>query len=138
MFLTTFKSAIISLALAVIAFMAIPQSMAATNWLERANEGGLNKVGQTAYDQTGPPAKSLQMIVLTIIRIFLGMLGIIFLVLIVLAGVKYMTASGNEEKAKEAVSQIRHAVIGLLIILVSYSITVFISNQVVPAITNSR
>jgi hypothetical protein len=104
-------------------------------WIDRAQEGGLNSVGTTAYGETGDP-KPLQVIVADVIKVFLGILGIIFVVLIITAGFKYMTAGGNEEKVKQAVAQIRNAAIGLLIILAAYSITVFITNSALEATTN--
>jgi hypothetical protein len=42
------------------------------------------------------------------------------------AGYKWMTAGGNEEKVKEAKSQIQHAIIGLAIIIMAYAITYFV------------
>jgi len=65
-------------------------------------------------------------IVWLLIRIFLGFLGVIFMVLLLLAGYKYMTARGEEEKAREALTSIRHSVVGLLIVLSSYAISYFV------------
>lgn len=61
-----------------------------------------------------------------IIRGFLGLLGIIFVILIIIAGYNWMTASGDEEKIKKATSTIRSAIIGLLIIISAYAITYFV------------
>ena len=61
-----------------------------------------------------------------VIRGFLGLLGIIFLVLMVMAGHKWMTAGGSEEKVKEAKDTIRRAIIGLIIVIAAYSITYFV------------
>ncbi len=68
-----------------------------------------------------------------IIQVFLSFLGIIFLILILYAGYQYMTAGGNREKAEEALDAIKHAIIGLIIVLASYGISYFLvslfSNQ---------
>ncbi len=61
-----------------------------------------------------------------VIKGFLGLLGIIFIILILIAGYNWMTASGDEEKIKKATSTIRSAVIGLLIIVAAYAITYFV------------
>jgi len=61
-----------------------------------------------------------------IIKIVLGFLGIIFLALTVYAGVLWMTAAGNEEKVTKALSILKAAVIGLIIIVAAYSITYFV------------
>ena len=61
-----------------------------------------------------------------IINIVLSLLALIFLVLVLIAGFKYMTAAGNEDKVKESLKQITQAIIGLIIILMAWGITYFI------------
>ncbi|MFW5888704.1 MAG: Mbov_0395 family pilin-like conjugal transfer protein [Patescibacteria group bacterium] len=60
------------------------------------------------------------------VNAFLGLLGIIFIILVLIGGAKYMTASGNEEKAKAGLTMIRHAIIGLIIVVGSYAIWYFV------------
>ncbi len=69
---------------------------------------------------------SLGGIVAKIIQAFLGLLGIIFLVLIIYAGFLWMTAQGDEEKVKKAKEILQRAVIGLVIIVSAYAITYFV------------
>lgn len=64
--------------------------------------------------------------VATAIKAFLGLLGIIFIFLMVLAGYHWMTAAGDEQKVTKAKDTIRTAVIGLIIIVAAYSITYFV------------
>lgn len=59
------------------------------------------------------------------ISIVLSFLSIIFLGLILFAGFQYMTAGGNQEKTTKAVSLIKNAVIGLVIVLSAWMITRF-------------
>ncbi len=108
----------------------------AGSFLDMANEGGLDEIGREAYKTTGEP-KDIRIIATNIIKIFLGFLGLIFVVLIIVGGYKYMTAQGNEEKVKEAVGQIKVAVIGLAIILSSYAITHFIAERLRRGVTGS-
>ncbi len=61
-----------------------------------------------------------------ILNAFFGVLGIIFIFLIVLAGYNWMTASGKEEKVTRAIADIRRAVVGLIIIIGSYAIWNFV------------
>lgn len=72
---------------------------------------------------------SVGALVAQIIRVTLSFLAIIFLVLIVFAGFKWMTAGGNEEQIKKSTSTITAAVIGLIIVLAAYTITYFIFKQ---------
>lgn len=65
-------------------------------------------------------------IVAAVIKGFLGLLGIIFIVLMIYAGYLWMTAAGNEEDIKKAKDLIKAAIIGLIIIVAAYSITHFV------------
>lgn len=61
-----------------------------------------------------------------IISIFLGFLGVIFLILMIYAGFNWMTAGGEEEKITKARNTIRAAILGLLIVISAYALSVFI------------
>lgn len=63
-----------------------------------------------------------------IINIFLGVLGVVLLVLVIYAGFLWMTAQGDAEQTKKARDIIINAVIGLIIILSAYAITAFVIN----------
>lgn len=69
-------------------------------------------------------------VIAMVIGAFLGLLAIIFIILILIAGHKWMTAGGNEEKVKEAKDQLRRAIIGLAIIIMAYAITNFVFEAV--------
>lgn len=68
--------------------------------------------------------------VATIVKAFLGLLGIIFIFLMVLAGYHWMTAAGDEQKVTKAKDTLRTAIIGLVIIVAAYSITYFVLNAI--------
>ena len=87
-------------------------------------EAFLGESGFAAADES-----SVAQIAAVAIRAFLGVLGIIFLVLMITAGYKWMTASGNEEKITEAKETIWRAVIGLIITVAAYAITYFVFNS---------
>lgn len=78
-------------------------------------------------------AEDPRMLVVNIIKIALALLGMIFLVYIFYAGFVWMTAGGDEEKIKSAQKTIKHAVIGTLIVLSSYSITLFVQRYLYEA-----
>lgn len=91
----------------------------------------LEKVGERHLDGADAPyasadESSLASIASSVIRAFLGLLGIIFLVLLIYAGFKWMTAQGDEQKVEQAKSTITRAIIGLVIIIAAYSITYFV------------
>lgn len=68
-----------------------------------------------------------------IIKAVLGLLGTIFLALTVYAGVLWMTAAGDESKSEKAMSILKTAVIGLIIILAAYAITFFVLSNLFKA-----
>jgi uncharacterized membrane protein len=84
------------------------------------SQEGLNKVA-TVYGNSAQ--QDIRVTVARIINVVLTLLGVIFVVLAILAGFKYMTAAGSEEKTKEAMDTLRTAIIGLIIILMAWAIT---------------
>ena len=58
----------------------------------------------------------------TAVRAFLGLLGVIFIVLIITAGYQWMMAGGNDDKLKKAKETLWRASIGLFIIIGAYAI----------------
>lgn len=85
---------------------------------------GMEKVG-TAFGET-KDTEDIRYKVVRVINLALTFLGIICVGLIVFAGFKWMLAAGNEDQIKSAQKILKNTVIGLLIILVSWSITIFI------------
>lgn len=82
----------------------------------------------------GLPA-DLAQIIGNVIRAALSLTGTIFLVLIIYAGFVWMIAAGNEEKIAKAKKIIQSAVIGLIIIVSSYSITDYVITSIVTAVS---
>lgn len=62
-------------------------------------------------------------IVIGVINMMLGLLGLIFIILLIYAGFIYMTAQGDEKKVTKAKDTIKNSVIGVIIILFAYIIS---------------
>ncbi|OGH69722.1 MAG: hypothetical protein A3C90_04075 [Candidatus Magasanikbacteria bacterium RIFCSPHIGHO2_02_FULL_51_14] len=60
----------------------------------------------------------------------LSMIGVLFFILMVYAGILWMTARGNEETTKKALNTAIAAGIGMVIVLASYAITNFVFRAV--------
>jgi amino acid transporter len=94
-----------------------------------AGNPALDKLEQVAETE-GPYADvketTISEIAGTAVNAFLSLLGVIFIILILLAGYNWMTASGHEEKIKKAKETIWRAIIGLLIVVGAYAIWRFI------------
>jgi hypothetical protein len=79
------------------------------------------------YDST----RTLPQIIGLVINGILSLLGIIFIILVVTAGIKWMTAGGSQEKVKAATTTIQRSVIGLIIIAASWAIWNFILQNLI-------
>lgn len=71
-----------------------------------------------------------------VIAILLGFLGIVAVVLIIVAGFKWMTAGGDKGKIDEAKSLMQNAVIGLVIILSAWALSNFVINSALQVTGN--
>ena len=71
---------------------------------------------------------SLMTIIGRIINVVLSLLGVVFLILMVYAGAIWMTAGGEGKKVDKAKGILINAVVGLLITMSAYAISVFVLN----------
>ncbi|MBU1992239.1 MAG: hypothetical protein ABH856_02190 [Patescibacteria group bacterium] len=72
-------------------------------------------------EATGGEASARSLIV-NIINFFLFFLGLIATIMIIYGGVTYVTAGGEQEKIESAKKIIMYAVIGIIIVLLSFAI----------------
>lgn len=91
-----------------------------------ANQAGINST--TSLDQQ----------IATIVKLVLGFLGIVFLILTIIAGFKWMTAGGDAGQVKTAQQSMTNATIGLGIILFSYLISNYVVFSLFEALSNKK
>lgn len=65
----------------------------------------------------------------TVIKTVLALVGTIFLVLTIYAGIMWMTAGGNDEQVTKALNMIKATVIGLIIVMSAYAVTYFVTSK---------
>lgn len=82
---------------------------------------------------TGLASTDVRVTVARIIRVAMGLLGIVAVVIILIGGFTWMTAGGNSEKVDQAKQWIFAGIIGLAIILSAYAIASFVINQLYEA-----
>lgn len=63
---------------------------------------------------------SLRGLILTIINYFLGFLGLLAVIMVVYGGVTYVSSAGNDEAVGKAKKIIMYALIGIVVILLSF------------------
>ncbi|OGF26200.1 hypothetical protein A2331_02000 [Candidatus Falkowbacteria bacterium RIFOXYB2_FULL_34_18] len=89
--------------------------------------GQANKTAETAgFDSGVGGGDAIGGIIASLIKAFLSILGIIFLILVIYGGYKWMMARGSEQEVEAAKNIIQRAIIGLIIIVAAYAITAFV------------
>lgn len=119
---TTYKKIIVFLLL--LAFLTPLAVLAQTDMIKNLD----NAAGPLKTTNPDLPA-----LVGQIIKIFLGFLGVIFVILIIYAGFMWMTAGGDDDKVKTAKNLIIRAIIGIGIIFIAYVITAFVIDSLKTA-----
>jgi len=88
-------------------------------------------------DATGLGSRDVRETAASIIRVALGLLGIVAVVIILIGGFKWMTAGGSEDGVSEAKKWIFSGIIGLAIILSAYALATWVIDQLVSATTGT-
>lgn len=91
---------------------------------EAANEAGLK---ETSTD--------INKIVAEFVNIALSMVGVIFLVLFIYGGFKWMLSRGDSKEIEDAQNILKATVIGAVIIFSAYVLTSFIINNIGGSLT---
>jgi magnesium-transporting ATPase (P-type) len=120
------KFLICSLAILGLLVFFMPVARAASDTWQ--GQIGMNEIG-AQYGETQSSPSNLTEIIIRIIEFALTFLGVIFLALIVVSGYQWMTAGGNEEQVKKAQSRMKNAVIGLVIVLISWAVVLFLTTK---------
>lgn len=106
--------------------------------LAQDRSGGVNPAESVEFRETaegfGATARSrprpLQTVIFEVVQVFLGIIGTVLLVLILYAGYLWWSAGGNDEQVNKAKTTLRNAVIGIIIIFISYALTLFVFRTV--------
>ena len=85
---------------------------------------GLGVAGSAAG--MGSTAAPVTTIVGGLISAILGLSGIVFVIMVVYAGILYLTSQGEEGNIKKAKKLLSSSIIGLIIIVSSYAIATYV------------
>lgn len=94
--------------------------------------GGVDTSANTAGIAT---TTSFPRLIGNIISAILALVGIALVVILIYAGMLYMTAAGAAEKVETAKRMMAEAVIGIIIVLAAYAIATFVITSLTKAIT---
>lgn len=79
-------------------------------------------------------SNTLSVIIADMIQVLLGFVGILFFLYALYAGYVWMTSGGDPDKIKKAKGLLLNSAIGVLIVMMAYSITFFIARTIERAI----
>lgn len=95
-----------------------------------ALEDGLNKVGKEFTTPRGlSKSSTVTDVIVYVIKILLQVAMGIAVLFIIIGGYQYITSAGNEERATKGRKTLVNALIGLVLIIFSYTIVSVLNNQ---------
>lgn len=124
------------LAMAFTALSPLAASATTPSFVPTTGQINTDNLGLTYGGQIGLGTQDIRQTIANIIRVAMGLLGIVAVVIILVGGFKWMTAGGNEEQVGEAKKWIFSGVIGLAIILSAYALATFVIQSLVSATTD--
>ena len=116
------------IALALIVSIAMPLAVSAA---DTSMFGRVKNVANGVYNISNTSNTTLAELVGTVVAAFISLLGVIFIVLFIYAGYRWMMARGNEQNVTESKNIMQRAVIGLIIVIASYAIWDFIAEYLI-------
>ena len=123
------KSLIVSLIIiSVLTILVLPINQCLANQQKGITDQMKNSVSQVNLPKGGDnPDTTALTIICKLINAFISLFGVIFLLLMIYGGFKWMMASGKDEEVTKAKETIKAAITGLIIVLLAYAITYFIT-----------
>lgn len=104
--------------------------------------GALLGQGAVAFGQTPVPtgvdsnnpissfSKDIPTLIKNVFNVVVFAAGAIFVILLLIGGIQYLTAAGNEESIGKARSLIINSIVGLIVVLASWAIGTWVLGQV--------
>lgn len=119
---------ILFLFLSVFYFILANDTCLAARSAKNEFNDGLKVSGETSGIRNNSDVEStgISIHIGTAVKLLISVVGVIFLILAIYGGFKWMKAQGNEQEVTAARDIIVNAVIGLAIVMAAYAITAFI------------
>jgi hypothetical protein len=126
-------------ALLSVALMATPVAVIADNYGIRATLDQVNRNNpqNPLLPETVAGKQTVPEVIGQVVSIGLSLIGVVFFVLVLFSGFRWMTAMGNSEHVEKAKDTLITAAIGLLIVLAAYALTSLLFSRLAPNSTGS-
>lgn len=124
-------------------FVIILTSLAFVVTLPASAASGFCQIGSQSnialpcplYGSSGPAGSTtFGNIIIIILNVALLVVGSIAVLFLIIGGFRYVTAHGNEEQAEAAKKTITSAIIGLVVVVLSFAIVTIIVNVLVTGV----
>lgn len=81
--------------------------------------------GDNAFADLGFPTESVDSVFFDFLSYLLGFFGLVSLIMFLVGGFMYLSAAGSTERVEKAKNLIRNAVIGMAVVILSYTVVLF-------------
>ncbi|MFA6534220.1 MAG: hypothetical protein WCT37_03540 [Patescibacteria group bacterium] len=123
----------IILSLILVGLLIVPIFCLAAN---DKNDFGLNATATATYGTQPNKDVTLPSLAGQIVGVILSVLGVIFLVEVIVAGIAWLTAGGEEEKITKAKQNLLQSTIGLVIVVGAFVIVNFVLTNLMAIVIN--
>lgn len=89
--------------------------------------------GPANEELPSPLGKGVTMttIVARVIKVVLGLVGVLALIMMIYGGITWMTSGGNVEQVKKGKNTLVWAVLGLAVVFLAYSLVYFVIEKII-------
>jgi hypothetical protein len=115
------------LSLFFISFVFLSSVVFSVQAYDFSKNSGINEIA-TPSGYSTDSAQTPEYYIGLILKVLFSMGGLVFMILTIYAGIKWMTAQGNTSQVDTAKTTITRAIAGLAICLLSYALTFFVFN----------
>lgn len=112
---------------AIVAILSAPIALFAAPGLD-LGLGKVKETGLTDFGVQGGGKPAIQALIVEIIKILLGITAAIAVLFIIIGGYQFITSAANPSGAKAGKETLKNAIIGLVIIMLSYAIVVAVTS----------
>lgn len=88
-----------------------------------------NIATNAGYNPANQDETTLEKTISTVINVVLSLVGVLFMILMIYGGLMWMTAGGDDKKVEKAQDTIRAGIIGLVIVIAAYAISIFVISK---------
>jgi len=116
--------------LVLVCFFAFVSNFALASTAQEIAKQGLATTNAQAKLSEGDPATTIG----AMLSVLLSILGLVFVIICVYAGITWMTAAGDADNVKKARSMLIQGALGLAVTLAAYALTSFVVDRIGGAV----